>query len=275
MNISEINTLLCSKTENFDSSIDASIISLKETAIQSGNNELANVLWCYYSIYQIQKKHLDAYCALKQATLADDTLKDGFNSDKSELYEEAWNHLDSCDITIGTLEKNFCVPNAELSTYYIEKILQDIKLLQPLFPYKVFLSRETIIKEQKCSICGRTTSIRKPCGHVPGILYNGELCVNEITNFEFLNENIVTNPFDKYAILKIEGEKFDFSLLDYIVPHLAPYKSWSYTVEKRLLPQYKRIGRNEKCPCGSGLKFKRCIQKDSDSHFEMHYSFKV
>jgi hypothetical protein len=36
-------------------------------------------------------------------------------------------------------------------------------------------------------------------------------------------------------------KKFDFSLLDNIVPKIKPNTEWDYKIEKKLLPEYKRI----------------------------------
>ena len=190
-------------------------------------------------------------------------------------YETAWNELERCEIEIEELEENFCIKGTDLQDYSIYTILQDIKRLQGLFPYRVFTSREMLIKSQECSICGKTISVRKPCGHVPGKIYMGKMCLRRITDAEFVNENIVTKPLDKYAILKLQGQKFDFTLLDYIIPRIAPYSHWEYSVEKRLKPEYMRIGRNMLCPCGSGKKYKYCIRNNPNDHYEEHYKFSV
>ncbi len=275
MDINEIRSVLCDRKTSIDASISNVLAELKAQFLQNKDEQGANSIWCYEEILKIQLTYLGAYRIMHDAYQADDTLIDDYDSCKSKKYEYAWNELDQCDINISFLEKNFCIPGMTIDDFHVGEILRDIKLLQPLFPYKIFTSRETVIKSQRCSICGRDISVRNSCAHIPGKLYNGTMCVYEITDFQFISENIVTRPFDKYAILKIKGIKFDFSLLDYIVPHIYPYKKWSYRVEKRLFPQYKKIGRNEKCPCGSGLKFKRCIRDNREKHLKKHYIFSV
>lgn len=275
MTINDIDRILRKKNLQLDKETEYTIEELRAAAIQSKDEILANVLWCYETIFKIQQLYLNAYKHLKKAASSSEELIDEVDSEKSKEYEAAWNDLDQCDIRIGTLERCFCITNSDVSDFHIGEILHDIKLIQPLFPYKFFFSRESVIKEQRCSICGNVVSVRHPCGHVPGKLYLGEMCGRVITEMELLSISVVTTPHDKYAILKANGQKSNFDLLDAVTPKIEPYCSWSYTIEKRLLPQYKRIGRNEKCPCGSGLKCKYCIQTNPEIHYENHYSFKM
>lgn len=276
MNVEEIDKRLRKTIDVADDDLFSTIVAMKKEAIESEDETSANLLWCYETIFNIQKSYLIVYKHLKKAKVANDELdENGYDSEKSREYETAWNDLERCEIQIGVLEENFCIPEASLQDYGINIVLEDTKRLQGLFPYKVFTSREMIIKSQVCTICGKPVSIRHPCGHIPGKVYMGRMCLRSITDAEFVNENIVTKPFDKYAILKVQGQKFDFSLLDYIVPHIAPYSDWSYSVEKRLRPEYKGIERNAKCPCGSGKKYKYCIRDIPKNHYEDHYKFRV
>ena len=275
MTIEDINKCLSRKNRYMQPELMHHIKALKEQAISSNDDNTANILWCYETICKIQHLYLSAFMHLKKAAASSDDLIDEYDSQKSKEYETAWNELDQCDINIGFLEECFCIPMQKMEDYSISPILDDIKKLQQLFPYRLFGSREMIVKEQRCSICGRTVSVRHPCGHVPGKLYCGEMCEREITNAEFICEAIVSIPFDKYAIIKMPGQKFNFDLLDFIVPKIDAYCEWSYVIEKRLLPDYKNTGRNDKCPCGSGLKFKYCLKKEPELHYENHYRFSV
>ena len=273
MNAQEIGRLLRKKSSLLNDSVCNNIRRLKKKAIENSDEQIADQLWCYEEIFKIQKLYLQAYNNLKSAALASDSLINEYDSEKSEKYELAWNELDQAEIEISFLEKNFCITESTLSDFYIDFILADIKKFQSLFPYKFFTSREDIIKEQRCSICGQVVSVRHPCEHIPGRVYMGKLCIREITDLEFLNVNIVTHPFDKFAILKTKGKTFDFKILDYTVPYLKPYRNWNYKIERRLRSQYLKVGRNDRCPCGSGMKFKYCIRKNPDLHFENHYIF--
>jgi len=257
MTISEISKVLQNKNLILDSGLREELNKLKLQAIQDSDEILANTLWCYETIYEIENFYIAAYTHLKKACEADGNREAvGYDSEKAKEYEKAWLLLDDCDILIGSLEMNFCLDRMSIDDFHIVEILDDIKRLQPLFPYRLFGSRETIIKSQKCSICGKEISVRNPCGHIPGKIYMGKMCSREITDFDFLNINLV---------------RFDY--LDYIVPHIRPFMRWSYTKEKRLRPEYNGIERNEKCPCGSGMKYKHCIRKNPEIHYMDHYKF--
>jgi len=274
MTISEISKVLQNKNLILDSGLREELNKLKLQAIQDSDEILANTLWCYETIYEIENFYIAAYTHLKKACEADGNREAvGYDSEKAKEYEKAWLLLDDCDILIGSLEMNFCLDRMSIDDFHIVEILDDIKRLQPLFPYRLFGSRETIIKSQKCSICGKEISVRNPCGHIPGKIYMGKMCSREITDFDFLNINLVSKPFDKYSIIKPKGVLVRFDYLDYIVPHIRPFMRWSYTKEKRLRPEYNGIERNEKCPCGSGMKYKHCIRKNPEIHYMDHYKF--
>lgn len=274
--IDEIKRELQTKNALLDSRIKKEILRLKSLAISSGDEPKANELWCYETIFDVQHEYCNAYANMQNALkLSDELDRDGFDSPKSKAYEAAWNELDRSDMRISELERNFCIPDSVMDDFYINEIKADIQKLFPLFPYRLFMSREAIIKREECSICGKTISARFPCGHKVGKIYMGKMCCRNVVEMEFLGSSIVTKPFDKYAILKCEGKKFDFGLLDYIVPMIKPYMEWEYEIEKRLLPEYKKIGRNMMCPCGSGKKFKCCVRDNEKAHYQDHYIFSV
>lgn len=276
MTIEEIKKTLSSQTFSPDSLIINELQRLKKTAVENRDESAANELWCYEQIYNIKKGYHDAFLKMKDAASLSDVLdEDGYDSPKSKCYEEIWNLLDRCDMNISLLEENYCIEDAKMDFFHINEIEEDYQKLTPLFPYKIFASREQIIKKEKCSICGNIVSVRNPCGHRVGKLYMGEVCCRIVVDFEFLGASIVSKPFDNYTILKPQGVKFNFSLLDYISPQIHPYSKWSYKIENKLLPQYNKTGRNDKCPCGSGKKFKFCIRDDEDKHYKKHYIFQI
>lgn len=276
MTIEKIKTILSSQAFSPNPLIINELQRLKKTAVENQDESLANELWCYEQIYCIKKDYHEAFRKMKEAvSLSSELDKDGYDSPKSKCYEEAWNALDRCDMNISFLEKNYCVADEKMEDFHVNGIEDDCQKLFPLFPYKIFFSREQIIKKEKCSICGNFISVRNPCEHKIGKLYMGKMCLREVVDFEFLGVSMVLNPFDRYAIAKVQGKKFDFSLLDYISLRIHPYSKWSYKIENKLLTQYNKIGRNDKCPCGSGKKFKFCIRGDENKHYKRHYVFEV
>ena len=76
------------------------------------------------------------------------------------------------------------------------------------------MGRETVIKE-KCSICVETIRLRGKFRHKLGQLYNGEQSCHEITDFEFLGMTLVRDPFGKCTYLKIEGQDYDYEVIDF------------------------------------------------------------
>lgn len=134
-----------------------------------------------------------------------------------------------------------------------------IKQYQKLFPYCHFFSRECVIKEEECSICGKRISLRHPCGHRAGKLYMGELCLRKVIDMEFKALCIVTDPFDKYTYVQLPDQEYDYGMLEALMVEIdSPYDKFSIETIKVKKPEYKGIGRNDPCPCGSGEKYKRC-----------------
>jgi hypothetical protein len=132
----------------------------------------------------------------------------------------------------------------------------------------LYLSPEIVEHEKKCNICGKIVSIRNPCGHEVGEIYNGEMCLRIVTKLDFLGISFVESPVQKYSVPFIKDEKtgqtadhYDYSLLRYLIKSLiSPFDPWDVNWTKRRHPHSKfpNLGRNDKCPCGSGKKYRKC-----------------
>ena len=244
MTAQEIEEYLEKPNRQLDTQVQSELLELKEMAVNAGDEYTANYLWCLQQIFKIQKSYLAAFYDMKHGR-----------------FEEAWNMLDRTDIELSFLEthfeKYFRCPVGH--RFYLGFILNAVKKFQKLFPYKLFTSREDIIREEKCSICGRKISLRSGCKHRLGELYMGEMCGHEITDMEFLNVAIVRDPFDKYAILKIEGQEHNYTILEQLMRVLTdPFAFWNVDIQRIFSPDFKDISRNDLCPCGSGKKYKKC-----------------
>ncbi|WP_178944186.1 YecA family protein, partial [Paenibacillus odorifer] len=146
-----------------------------------------------------------------------------------------------------------------------------IKEYEKLFPYEYFTSRESIVKKESCSICGEINTIRKHCGHKVGKVYMGEMCSRIVEEFEILGFSIVTNPFDKYTVLFPQDKEYNYFMLEKLMPNLKkPYDNWYVDILKEKNPEYRDIGRNDLCPCSSGIKYKKCCL-NSDSGYTDHH----
>lgn len=160
MAVDEIKRQLQTKSSSFDADIKNEIIKFKAQAVSEGDESGANALWCYETIFDIQNEYYNAYANMQRAVGLSAELDEGdCDSPKSKAYEAAWNELDRCDMKISSLETNFCISDSAPDDFYIGEIKADIKRLLPLFPYRIFTSRETIIKREECSICGKTISV--------------------------------------------------------------------------------------------------------------------
>ena len=253
MTIQEIETFLSTKN-NFEDNIGERIERLRQKAISKHDEEQANYCWCLKQIYLIKNGFFTAITDLK-----------------NKNYEDAWLKFDNIDIKLGNLENNFDIyqENDKYNLVFIGRI---IKEYQKLFPYRYFSSRESIIKTEKCSICGKEISLRHSCGHKVGKLYMGELCSRIVVDMELKAIAIVTDPFDKYAILKIEGKEYNYCMLEKLMTLINdPYDDFYVEVTKIKKPNYKKIGRNSMCPCGSGKKYKKCHLDTKDELME-HYN---
>lgn len=244
MEIDKLHQYLNSKKDDFDCNIINQIRANKREAQECNDEQLANLLWCYLEICYIQNSYLEVYRLLKE--------------DKYENYFQAWNLLDRIDIGLYNLRGNYDFSDGRFFLGFIETNIQEYV---KLFPYEYFISREAVVKVEKCSICGIKRSFRNPCGHSAGKLYMGELCVNIIEDMELMALAIVKNPFDKYTVLFPEDKKYNYFMLQNLMSQLkSPYERWYVDILEVLKPIYKNIGRNQQCPCQSGKKYKKCCE---------------
>ena len=241
MTINEIESYLALKNTQLDEFVRDQIEKFRLDAINSKNELQANYCWCLKQIFDIQKDFLSS-----------------INFLKDKEYEKAWCTLEQIEISLGNLEENFEIVQGS-DKYHLVFIKQIIKEYQKLFPYRYFFSRECIIKSEKCSICDQPISLRNSCGHKVGKLYMGEICCRKVTDFEFKAVCIVTDPFDKYAYLKIDDKEYNYGMLENLMKEIDnPYESFFIEITKEKNPMYKNVGRNAQCPCGSGKKYKKC-----------------
>jgi len=222
-----------------DAHIKTYLKELKVEVVAQNNEALANEIWCLETINELQQGYISA-----------------FNSIKAGKHFDAWHLYDAVDINLSFLRKHFDYSG---KLYNLEFIEEYTRKFQKLFPYQFFMSRESVIKKESCSICGRINTIRNRCEHEVGELYMGKMCSRVIEDVEFLALSIVTNPFDKYTVLFPKGMDYNYEALDILFKGLAtPYDRWVLEIEKRLKPEFVGAQRNATCPCGSNKKYKKC-----------------
>lgn len=261
MTIDEIEEYLSSENTSLDICIKNKTNLLKINAKKLQDEKKANYLWCLRQIYIIQNLYTKAFKKMK----------------KNE-FKEAWNLLDYADINISFLEQNFDIA-VENDRFHIVFINKMIKEYQKLYPYFLFLSRESIIKSEKCSICGKKISLRNQCGHKVGKLYMGELCCRIVTDFEIKATCIVTDPYDKYTVIEVEGKEYNYEAIKRVISEIdGPYENFYIKTSFIKKPEFTNISRKSKCPCGSGKKYKNChlgMKEELMKHYDIILSKRI
>lgn len=225
----------------------------KKNAVHQGCQEEAKNIWCLEQVYKVKMNFLNAYKKLV---------------DKE--YYDAWCLLDRANIELYFLRKHLDYSGDRYSLEFIER---NINQLQKLFPYKYFTSRESIVRNWECSICNQLISLRNYCSHDVGEIYNGEQCFRISKDIEFHAFAIVTNPFDKYAVLFPKDRDYSYHILENLMKNWThPYEKWKLQIRTDLNEEFKGLGRNDLCICNSSKKYKHCcLNTGKDKH--EHYKF--
>lgn len=238
---------------------------LKQEAVRRGEQTTAKRIWC-----------------LEQALKAQDEFTDAFKQMKAGAYYDGWCALERAELALHFLSPHLVEEDRE---YGLDFINRHIIQYQSLFPYRHFLSPEILELEKVCTICNKPVAIRCSCGHRVGEIYDGEMCGRIVTKCEFLGVAVVTEPLQKYSVPfacdSNTGEKkdfYDYSLVRYVVERLvSPFHDWTISRETRRQPHswFAYTGRNDKCPCESGRKYKKCCLRHEGvlrPHFEFTFS---
>ena len=237
--------------------IDAASVLLTEqkaAAVALGDEALAKEIWCIESALDAHRLFRSAFAAICAGE-----------------YFEGWCTLEQAEITIGWLRRH--LSDVDTRVFHVEFVAKHVRQWQELFPYRVFFSTELIEKKISCGICGARRSPRSSCGHRVGEIYGGEMCVRRIEEAELLGMAMVSNPVHKYTAARTikdsDGtarDHHDYSLVEFVAQRLrSPYHEWSMRKTRRRHPHrnYRAFGPNDKCPCDSGKKYKRCCLSES------------
>lgn len=256
MNLEQIkNVLKNSHSIKNHEILKTDLCILKKEAIAKKDESKANEIWCLENINEIQLLFINA-----------------FNNLKKRKYYEAWNDFSNIDIKLIYFRKHQVYYTDEYNILYIEEYARKF---EKLFPYRLFVSRETIVKKQKCSICNSEISIRKSCSHTLGELYMGEMCSRKIVESQIIGAAIVEDPFDKYSVIFPQDLEYNYGILEELLNRLeTPYEKWDLTVTKRIGEKFINARRNGLCPCGSEKKYKKCC-KNTQKELINHYDIKL
>lgn len=189
-------------------------------------------------------------------------------------YRESWDVLQNC------LDSLICVSRftEDRSVYCLELWDQHLRMLEKLYPFRVFSSIEMVIKHAKCSICGRSI-IDFNCEHIPGNLYWGEMAYSIVEDAELKAVAMVSHPLDKRCVVEAQGDdrpkEEKYQLLHYFFTNNKdPLRMFDIEEIPRLYfnEKYLTYRRNDKCLCGSGKKFKKCC---GESKYEKGIHYKI
>jgi len=219
---------------------------IREIAVSEGCEQLANAQFLF-------REYFVLFSCLSQY----------FDLLSKKEFKLSWDKLQDCLDAIKHIRK-FADDRLEVDDLY-----GLLSQYESLYPYTLFGSSEYVISKSHCSICGKSMQSLS-CPHIRGNLYWGEPAIEVIDEIATVRAiSIVEHPEDKRCILwaaddtRTEEEKFKkLSLfLEMQMPFLQQFTMTS-RIELRKKEGLPSVGRNQKCPCGSGKKFKQCCGKD-------------
>ncbi|WP_377701304.1 hypothetical protein [Pseudoduganella sp. UC29_71] len=227
------------------------IAESKAAAVEAGDQEEAKRFWIAEAISHSQL-----------------IFENAFELMKEHRFYDAWCKLEECEITIASLERHFAVRPPD--RHRIGYIRDMVERWQSLYPYKIFFSPEILKQRVECSICDTKVSLRNPCGHEKGQIYDGEQCYHIVTKCEFLSISAVENPVQKYSVGFLASENgsgprdhYDYAHPRFAIDRLAsPYHGW-YTEDQTRTIQQSSLSHHPpsaRCPCGSGNEFGCCCK---------------
>jgi hypothetical protein len=247
----EIIDYLFNIKNNYDSinkiSYKEELRVLKLNAITSKDEALANDIWRCETILAIQTQYIDA-----------------FNKMKQKRYYDAWCLLEVIEGDIHILENNMDIIDECYQIAFIKRIIGQY---QSLFPYALFISPEFQKEEEECSICGKKLKLRDVCEHQVRKIYWGKPCYRLVKKMSLIGTAVVKNPVQKYSVIfEHKEDPSKYKMVEFVIKNLlSPYHDWKIEHTKRLHPYsiFKNTQRNNKCPCGSGKKYKKCCLNSS------------
>ena len=216
---------------------ESDLESLLSLAKNEGCEELANEVY-------VSRIYFDSLCRLSKFLCV---LESGD-------YRRSWDSLQDCIVSVKHVSR-FLDRGRRLDLGDILRLLEEY---ESLYPFKLFYSSEYVISKSHCSICGQSMQSLSCC-HRRGCLYFGTEAtevVDEVSRLQAIC--LVSNPEDKKCVLELADDKDDgkyTKLENYLAFGFPPLRHFKIREEKE---GFVLVGRNELCPCGSGLKYKKC-----------------
>jgi hypothetical protein len=174
-----------------------------------------------------------------------------------QQFGDSWSVLQDCLTLIRVIKK--------FSHLYVAFFEDQLIELEQTYPYNIFFSIGAVVDRLDCSLCGLDI-ISDECPHMPGELYDGTMAgavAHDIVKLD--HASLVTNPADKRCVVRYEDTGEQFKVIRQLSRLIMSNKCaisdcWRvhFSQERIPNPEYRKIGRNEKCFCGSGKKLKQC-----------------
>ena len=187
-------------------------------------------------------------------------LANYFHLLEERRYRESWDVLQDC------LDIAKFINRYSDERYDLDAIVVHLKKYETLYPYRLFSSSEFIIKKSHCSICGKSMQSLE-CRHIKGNLYWGEpaiMCVDEIKELQAIC--LVKHPEDKRCVLEVQDDVDDeekYKMLNtFLGYNLHFLDGFNISSTIQLKKKDVKAGRNDTCPCGSGIKYKKCCGRN-------------
>lgn len=218
---------------------------IQENAIREGNERKANAQYVfhhYFRLFILVSKY--------------------FSMLERKEFIESWNVLQDC------LDETKYIGRFTSERYDLSDLVELLVDYESLYPYSIFASGEYVVSKAHCSICGKSM-LDLSCPHIAGNVYWGKQAVeviDEITQIKAIS--VVQHPRDKRCILTLaddtrtEEEKF-YRLSNYLQLNLPRLQCFSIEskMETRERTEIPKVCANDLCPCGSGIKYKKCCSK--------------
>lgn len=154
-----------------------------------------------------------------------------------------------------------------------------LKAIESVYPYQLFSSTGIIFEGCNCSICGEDIDSFECC-HIQGELYDGEIAIGIVQNIKkFDHLALVEHPEDKRCVVGADDSHPNMLVLkdlgQYVLQgKLKPlgFKDVLKVEFDKANDAYVELKPNQKCFCGSGVKFKNCCRGKTTVRHK-HYEF--
>ena len=202
------------------------LANLKKEVVGRNDQLTAKAVWCLETIAKIQEHFITAFQRLC-----------------SGQFEQAWYQFARSEAESCLLRDHFADNAMEFGIAFIAA---HTGRFQTLFPLSLGFSPELIVEEVRCSICDAKMTLRQECGHKNGDIYDGEMCVRNVTKAKLLGVAVVDKPAQRSTMIFPDEDQIDrFYPLQQLAQGLrSPWQAWNYREEERRShhPAFKLLG---------------------------------